>query len=386
MPRTFSLVVLAVAVAACSEPGVITIVLTPADVALTVGGTQQLTATLTDQNEKPVTGVTVTWASANAAVATVSSSGLVRGVGAGATAVSARAGGSSSSVPVSVTQSAFDIELRNLTSLTAAQHQAFDNARLRWRQLVVGDLPDALLTAAAGTCGSNSPAVNEVIDDLVIFVTVEEIDGVGGTLGSAGPCYVRNTGQLPILGRMRFDSDDLAQLQITSKLGEVILHEMGHVLGFGTLWTSFGHLKNPSLPSSPGADTHFDGPQAIASFDAVGGNTYSGGAKVPVENSQGDEGTRDAHWRESVMDEELMTGFIEAVGLNPLSRVSVASLWDMGYEVNLAASDPYQKVFAAPAAAPAASSREQIALGNDVYRGPLYVVAPSGEVTRIVWR
>jgi hypothetical protein len=385
MPRPFFLIGLAVAVTACSEPEVITIVITPGNVALTVGGTQQLTARLTDQEGKPVTGVSVTWTSANAAVATVSASGLVMGVETGATTVSARAGGSSGSVPVSVTQSAFDIVLRALTSLTAAQQQAFDNARARWRQLVVGDLPDVLLTAAPGTCGSNSPAVNEVIDDLVIFATVEEIDGVGGTLGSAGPCYIRNAGGLPILGRMRLDADDLAQLQITGKLGEVILHEMGHVLGFGTLWTNFGYLKNPSLPSSPGVDTHFDGPRAIASFDAAGGTSYSGGAKVPVENSDGGEGTRDAHWRESVMDEELMTGFIETVGSNPLSRVSIASLWDLGYEVNLAAADPYQKVFVAPPAArPAGQGR--IALGDDIYRGPLYVVAAGGEVTRIIRR
>ena len=54
----------------------------------------------------------------------------------------------------------------------------------------------------------------------------------------------------------------------------------------------------------------------------------------------GGTGTADAHWRESVFGNELMTGFVDA-GTNPLSRVSVASMADLGYAVNLAGADPY---------------------------------------------
>ncbi|HWP37520.1 MAG TPA: leishmanolysin-related zinc metalloendopeptidase [Gemmatimonadales bacterium] len=381
--------VIATMAAACSEPTVITIVLTPGSITLNaIGATQQITATLTDQDGKPVTGVTVTWTSADPTIASVSSSGLVRAEGAGSTSVTASVGTSSSAqTSVTVSPSNFEVELRNLTTLNAPQQRAFDEARTRWRQIIIGDVPDILLVAAAGTCGSNSPAINETVDDLVILVTVEPIDGVGGTLGSAGPCYIRNSNQLPILGRMRFDRDDLNQLEATGRLNDVILHEMGHVLGFGTLWTNFGYLENPSLPSNPGADTHFDGPQAIAAFNQVGGSSYTGGAKVPVENTQGGAGTRDSHWRESVMDEELMTGFIESLGINPLSRVSLASMQDLGYEVNLARADPYQKIFLAPPAGAASSGPErQIWLGDDIHRGPLRAVGSRGEVVRVIRR
>jgi hypothetical protein len=46
------------------------------------------------------------------------------------------------------------------------------------------------------------------------------------------------------------------------------------------------------------------------------------------------------HWRESVFDAELMTGFIDQ-GANPLSAVTSTSLRDLGYVVDDALSDPY---------------------------------------------
>jgi hypothetical protein len=62
--------------------------------------------------------------------------------------------------------------------------------------------------------------------------------------------------------------------------------------------------------------------------------------EVPVENTGG-PGTRDGHWRESIFRNELMSGFIGASG-NPISRVTVASLEDMGYQVDLNAAEPYE--------------------------------------------
>jgi hypothetical protein len=61
---------------------------------------------------------------------------------------------------------------------------------------------------------------------------------------------------------------------------------------------------------------------------------------VPVEGNGGD-GTADSHWRESVLANELMTGFLGPGTVNPLSRITVASMADLGYTVNIAAADPY---------------------------------------------
>jgi Leishmanolysin len=272
--------------------------------------------------------------------------------------------------------SGFDIELRYLTSATTAQRNAFDAAVSRWRQVVTGDVISGFVNAPAGQCGSESPALNETIDDLVIFVSIEPIDGPGGTLGSAGPCFIRSVSKIPLVGRMHFDSADLLALQSSNNLGKVILHEMGHALGIGTLWSTVGMLADPA--ETGGSDPHFTGTLSVSAFDSVGGTSYSSGAKVPVENTGG-EGTQDVHWRESVFDTELMTGFLDA-GTNPLSRVTVASLEDLGYVVNRSAADPFN--LTAPAAASVRGS-EIMHLINDVYQGPVYLVDATGRMTRV---
>ena len=87
-----------------------------------------------------------------------------------------------------------------------------------------------------------------------------------------------------------------------------------------------------------GANPTFRGPGAMTEYRTLRG---SGGRRraVPVENTGG-PGTADGHWRETVFRNELMSGFIDEPG-NPLSRVTAASLGDLGYEVDIDAAEPY---------------------------------------------
>ncbi|HEV2750218.1 MAG TPA: Ig-like domain-containing protein [Gemmatimonadales bacterium] len=62
---------------------VASVTVTPATASLTVGQTVQLTATPKDANGNPLTGRVITWQSSDNTIASVSSSGLVTGVGAG---------------------------------------------------------------------------------------------------------------------------------------------------------------------------------------------------------------------------------------------------------------------------------------------------------------
>jgi hypothetical protein len=75
---------------------------------------------------------------------------------------------------------------------------------------------------------------------------------------------------------------------------------------------------------------------ATGAWQALPGATSS---DVPVE-AGGGPGTAYAHWRESVLDNELMTGYLDS-GSNPFSEVSVGALADLGYGVDLGAADPY---------------------------------------------
>jgi hypothetical protein len=263
---------------------------------------------------------------------------------------------------------AYQIEVRFLTVVSPARRAAFTNAADRWEALVFGDVPDQPVNV--GDCGGVLPTTSETVDDVVIFASVDSIDGAGGVLGQAGPCVIRSTGRrFPVMGVMLFDSADVADLESAGELELVIQHEMAHVLGFGTRWGGF-------LVGANGSDPHFVGGEALAAFDRVGGTGYSAGAKVPVENCCG-SGTRNSHWRESVFDRELMTGFLN-FGANPLSMTTAASMGDLGYRVNYAASDAYVLSLSLRAS----PSRVRV-LGDDILRWPITVVDDVGRVILI---
>jgi hypothetical protein len=82
---------------------VASVTVTPNPSSVQVGATVQLTATLKDANGTTLTGRTVTWTTSAAAVATVSSSGLVNGVAAGLATITATSEGKSGTSALTVT-------------------------------------------------------------------------------------------------------------------------------------------------------------------------------------------------------------------------------------------------------------------------------------------
>ena len=219
---------------------------------------------VTDANHNPVPGVDVTFqvtsgrGQVTPAVVATDNSGIAQ-VGwspgsKGSNVLTATAAGTGiSGNPVTFTAtgtSAFDIEVQFLGSATASQRQAFTDAAERWESLVTGDLENIPLQTLADDCGEGSPALNQTIDDLLIFVTFEKGDGPGGVLGSAGPCFIRNSNNLSVLGAMVFDKQDLANIEDAGLLQVLILHEMGHVLGFGSLWPADGSVGRSILAAS----------------------------------------------------------------------------------------------------------------------------------------
>jgi uncharacterized protein YjdB len=78
------------------------IVVTPANPTVNIGQTAQLTATLYDQHNNVLTGRTVTWSTADATKATVSSTGLVTARKRGNVNITASSGGKSGSTTVTI--------------------------------------------------------------------------------------------------------------------------------------------------------------------------------------------------------------------------------------------------------------------------------------------
>lgn len=203
----------------------------------------------------------------------------------------------------------FDIQLLFGDGLTSSQQDIFLEAENFWESQILG----------------YSQAIN-FQPVMRISAKGEDGDGVGGVLGSAGPTggsygsegmlYVRD-------GGMTFDSYDMTNLENNGSLLDVIIHEMAHVIGFGTIWSN--EAVGLYVPGSG----QYTGEYALAAYQAE----YDSLAEyVPVE-LDGGSGTADGHWDESWAGEQsdLMTGYIE--GEITISNTTLASFRDLGYIV-----------------------------------------------------
>jgi hypothetical protein len=255
-------------------------------------------------------------------------------------------------------QTAYNIVVRFWGNpMTAAQQALFTNAAQRIEGIVTGDVEDAdargqniPLDTACNVSGQ--PKLNELIDDVIIYASIQPIDGPGTILAQSGPCLIRNdpnTPPFPAVGIMEFDSADLATITAGGSLQDVITHEMMHVLGFGVIW-NIAPLS--LLDSTDQSNPRFLGTQARLGCVALGG-TSSCSSSVPVEGTPAPKGTADSHWRESVFDSEIMTGYIDAN--NPISKMTIGSFADMGYTVNNADNDSYSLASLRAAATPSSS-------------------------------
>lgn len=213
----------------------------------------------------------------------------------------------------------YNIDLRFGSGLTDIQIELIKSAASRWQDIIIGDLPCVTIN-------------NETIDDILIESSALKIDNSGGILGQATFTHLRGTSFLPAKGFMEFDKVDLQTLQEVGSLRDIILHEIGHVIGFGTIWNDLNLVEGQGS-----ANPVFIGEAAMQEYSQL--LNQSTPVKVPLANTGG-RGTRESHLRESVFGNELMTGFFSG-SRRPISRLSIAMLADMGYEVNYEMADKY---------------------------------------------
>ena len=290
-------------------------------------------------------------------------------------------------VPVTVVPapdpSRFNIELVISDEITTSQAAEIRAAAERWMELVTGDLPDVPVDGEVSCFEDLGGRFVGHIDDVIIFVALDEDVPVA----AANRCRARQGSGLAHVGVNWFSTSRIESMEQGGSLFEVALHEIGHVLGIGigTAWG--GMLKNPvsdQSSTSDRPDTHFTGPLAIAAFDAAGGTAYTGGAKVPVANFKSYFAPGpNAHWRLSVIGNEIMTGGGDG---DSLSAITVQALADMGYVVDASRADPYTLpgLGGAPAAARPDDPDDAFDLSDDVIRGPVVIVDKDGKVVRII--
>lgn len=229
----------------------------------------------------------------------------------------------------------FNIVLNYSSAPTAPQAAAFAAAEATWESLITGY--------------KLSDIANNNVN---ITVNLQAIDGVGGVLGSAGPTNAKlNAAQTAVTptylytqtGTMTFDTADVAGLLGDGSFDEVVLHEMGHVLGIGTLWDSsdVGFAGRQELYVNNSGQ--YTGAFGLAAYNAEFGQA---GTFVPVELGGG-AGTANGHWDEvnggagltgrvslltgKDMRDEIMTGWLNTPAF--ISQLTIQGMQDLGYDV-----------------------------------------------------
>lgn len=345
-----------------------------------------------DAAGNPVSGVTVTFAvtagggSLSATSRTTNAQGRA-GTGwtlgaAGAQQVTATAG---SLTPVTFDATGtgsgpYCVELIYTATPDPLLRAAADSAAARWGRIIKSNLSIEQVAQSNFTCASITGLTlgTQNIRGILIFMQLAPItSSTPGlvTLGSSGPCFVRSTNGLTVVGGMRLNSDYLLNNLSPQQRTDVVLHEMGHSLGFGTLWDGIASI--PALPvllsgkttTSRSGNPIFTGSAALAAYLAM--SPTGSPTTVPVENCGG-TGTMNGHWREDGgvgvgFGTELMTGYItnNPTTKNPLSKLTVASMKDMGYQVDTLQADPYT-------------------LNSATCPSPLLAPAPDGATTVVV--
>lgn len=235
--------------------------------------------------------------------------------------------------------------------LTAEQKKAFTDAAARWEAIITKDLEDIPVNLPFNTFFPDTPGIVGTVDDTVIMVRFRELSD--GLLGQAGPRLIRtgaNDKNLPITGIMEFNINEFREGGFFSdkqRYEDVIVHEMAHVIGIGTLWSLTGNVDSnyiasnpptvdPGLPN-PNYNPGFTGTRALAQYKLLVGTNEDGTIPtvVPIANTGG-PGNYNGHWREIVFKNELMTPY--AGGSELLSKMTAASLGDIGYTVDMGSS------------------------------------------------
>ena len=165
--------------------------------------------------------------------------------------------------------STFKLEVRYAPGTTpnAAQQAAFDAAVARWKTLVLSGAPPYQVVASdldpTGDCPS---MLNETVDGTVLYVRIQSL-GNANILGATGLCVIRDQGFLPVQAIMYLNTAAAVNLEANGLLAPVILHEMAHALGFGTLWDitvpglgSIQLIQGGGSCSSPASNPTFSGP------------------------------------------------------------------------------------------------------------------------------
>jgi uncharacterized protein YjdB len=242
------------AVVNVSAVPVASVSLSPASANTIVGQTVQVTATPLDSTGAALTGRTVTWGSNNAAVATVSASGLVTGAAAGSATITATSEGKSGTVAVtvalapvasvSVSPAAVSATIGQTAQLTAIPRDASGNA-LVGRVVTWGSS-----NTGVATVSGNGLVTSIAVGVAIMTATSEGKSGTASVTVTALPAAVASVSVSPASASVT--AGQTVQLSATPRdaSGNVLV---GRVATWGSSNTGVATVNGSGLVTSVGA-------------------------------------------------------------------------------------------------------------------------------------
>jgi hypothetical protein len=234
------------------------------------------------------------------------------------------------------------------------------------------DDDDYEIIAAAFNMWDNIVDKDSRFSSYTITVTVTFDTLSAGVLGGASINTVYYFGSMsfgntfPATGSITLSDSYLPSLKTTThddgktSYYHVFLHELGHILGIGSLW-SLTNFPKTSYTEDSTTKYYYTGEKALAEYKNYFQDfSYNDFLGIPIEDD-GSSGTVNVHPEEGSegsvssddryingifhpgLDTELMTGWLDASPTNaPLSRITIAFLEDMGYNVDYSYANIYR--------------------------------------------
>ena len=211
----------------------------------------------------------------------------------------------------------------------------------RWNNVILSELPplEVQVDATFDNCPGTVVKAGTTVTNMLVLISVVKGNGVGQSRPVTSICSFARVGDkvLPRVVAIKLDSDDVLARAQTGQTASILAHQLGHALGIGAAaWQT-----RMEGGSGYGGLT---GVEAVRGFKAAGGT----GLRVPVDQAG-------RPWSTTAVGNELMSNLRNEGKPALLSGITIGSLQDLGYTVDLDQAEEFQVTVGVGAGAGAAA-------------------------------